>query len=95
MSDYEPIPPVPWALEKSCSPRAWCAGMRIALEGSHENSTGKGLSVTRGFLGEEKTPRLIGVTYRSSSKHEGIVLNLCPWCGRSIRFWTNRDCPST
>ncbi len=85
-ADYEPIPPVPWALEKSCSPRAWCAGMRIALEGSHENSTGKGLSVTRGFLGEEKTLRLIGVTYRSSSKHEGIVLNLCPWCGRSIRF---------
>lgn len=85
-ADHEPIPPVPWALEKSCSPRAWCAGMTMALENSRENSETKGLSVSRGWYGESPREVRRAVIYRPRSRQDGIVLNFCPWCGRQIRF---------
>jgi hypothetical protein len=91
--DYEPIPPVPWALEKSCSPRAWCAGMKMALEGSRENSGARGLSVMRGWTGGEKHPRLLGVKYNPGAKRDSIVLSFCPWCGRSLRFEKPKEEP--
>ena len=84
--DDEPVPPVPWALEKSCSRRAWCAGMTLALQGTHENSEGKGLTVSRGWYNKEKKPRVGGVTYVPRARVQGLVLNFCPWCGRAIRF---------
>ena len=84
--DYEPVPPVPWALEKSCSLRAWCAGMTMALQGSRENSNARGFSVMRGWFGGSKVPVLGGVKYNPGARHDSITLNFCPWCGRPIRF---------
>ena len=81
--DYEPVP---WPLEKSCSPRAWCAAMKMALDGSGENSRARGLSVMYGIFGENTSWRVGGVMYNPGRGRDSIVLNLCPWCGRSIRF---------
>ncbi len=87
--DYEPIPPVPWALVKKCTRMQWCSGMHMALSGVPENSEAKGLSVSRGWLGDQaadERPKLIGVTYHAKARGQGLVLNFCPWCGNSIRF---------
>ena len=86
--DYEdePIPPVPPGLVRACSRLRWCVGMSLALSGVPENSEGKGLSVSRGWVGEEKLPRRIGVTYHKKARDPGILLNFCPWCGARIRF---------
>jgi hypothetical protein len=85
----------PFADEKACSLRApgtsegirWCEGMRLALAGVPENFEGKGLTLARGWYGNESRPRVGGVHYNRMSKtKEGLLLNFCPWCGHSIRF---------
>lgn len=64
-----------------------CLGMRSALAGIPENHEGKGLSLTRGWIGDEKgKPRYLGVVYKRTSRDAGTVLNTCPWCGASVRF---------
>ncbi len=62
----------------------WCEGMRLALTGTPENHDGKGLSVSRGWLGDEEKPRFLGVTYKPRPRAQGLVLNHCPWCGQRI-----------
>lgn len=69
-----------------CGPHLWCLAMFEALRNVPENYDGKGLSVSRGWLGDEQQPRLLGVTYKRKRGDDGIVLNFCPWCGHSIRF---------
>lgn len=76
--------------KKNCTVAAFCRGMRLALRGVPENFTGKGLSVSFGWIGESSKgpsgpPRLTGVTY-SPRAGDAIVLNFCPWCGARIRF---------
>jgi hypothetical protein len=85
--ESEPVPEAPWALVKQCSRIRWCAGMTMALQGVQENSEGKGLSVSRGWIGQEKEPRRLGVVYnRRARDRNPLVLNACPWCGADIRF---------
>lgn len=69
-----------------CTRVWWCAGMTMALYGTPENHEGKGLSESRGWLGDEKAPRKIGVTYRTKARADALILNFCPWCGKRIRF---------
>jgi hypothetical protein len=69
-----------------CSAASWCTGMGIALAEVPDNGESKGLSVSRGWLGSETAPRLIGVTYRRRPRDQGLILNFCPWCGARIRF---------
>jgi len=71
---------------EKCDALSWCAGMKMVLYGVPENFEGKGLSVSRGWLGEEKTPRKLGVIYRQRANKDRVVLNFCPWCGARIRF---------
>jgi hypothetical protein len=28
-----------------------------------------------------------GVNYKKTAKDRGLVLNTCPWCGNSLRWW--------
>lgn len=70
----------------ACSLKGWCPGMSLALEGVPENAEAKGLSATRGWLGEEPKARLLGVTYHRQARDQGIVLNFCPWCRADLRF---------
>lgn len=81
--------------EKACSLRApgtsegirWCQGMQLALKDVPENHEGKGLSISRGWYGQEPMPRVGGVTYARKAQDTGaLVLNFCPWCGACIRF---------
>jgi hypothetical protein len=69
-----------------CTRSSWCTGMGIALAEVPENAESKGLSVSRGWLHQEKEPRLVGITYRRRARDQGMVLNFCPWCGARIRF---------
>lgn len=82
----EPIPAPAWGTVRKCSRLQWCAGMSMALQDVPENFEGKGLSVSRGWLGTEEHPRRLGVSYRAKARDTGIVLNFCPWCGVRIRF---------
>jgi len=29
----------------------------------------------------------VGVVYKTNAKDKGLMLNVCPWCGGSVRFW--------
>jgi hypothetical protein len=60
--------------------RLWCTGMSAALRPVDENHEGKGLSVSRGWVGDEEKPRVIGVVYRPTARAQGFLLNVCPWC---------------
>ena len=82
----EPVPPPAPGNVRLCSRLQWCSGMSLALRGVPENHEGKGLSVSRGWLGEEEHARVIGITYRAKAKDMGVILNFCPWCGMRIRF---------
>lgn len=80
---------VPQDTMRRCTRRRWCEGMALALHGVPQNGTGKGLSASRGWVGEPlgtDPPKLIGVTYHTKARDPGIILNLCPWCGERIRF---------
>ena len=86
----KPFPP-----DRACSLTAdgttdgirWCEGMRLALEGIPENHEGKGLSLSRGWFGEEPRPRVGGIFFARKARDAApLVLNFCPWCGASIRF---------
>jgi len=64
-----------------------CIGMRAALACVPDNHDGKGLSFTRGWLdGDSGRPRYLGVIYKRTARDAGTVLNICPWCGASVRF---------
>jgi hypothetical protein len=69
-----------------CSRLAWCDGMAMALRGVPENSEARGMSISRGWIGDEERARLIGVTYHVRARDQGLILNFCPWCGVRIRF---------
>jgi hypothetical protein len=84
--DDEPIPAPAPGLVRKCSRLQWCAGMSLALSGVPENSEGKGLSVSRGWIGDSRMPRVLGVTYHKKARDPGMVANFCPWCGTRIRF---------
>ena len=68
------------------SAAAFCVGMQSAIANVPENYEGKGLTISRGWLGDEKQPRLLGIVYRARNRGETFVLNFCPWCGADIRF---------
>jgi hypothetical protein len=63
----------------------YCAGMKEALKWQTEE--GKGLSELHGFVEGASDVQLLGVAYRNKARAEGAVLNVCPWCGESLRWW--------
>jgi hypothetical protein len=66
---------------------AWCDPMRKSLNPS--DSAGKGLSMMIGWPNDAPgvKAQLLGVVYRPKANAQGFVLNSCPWCGASLKFW--------
>lgn len=69
-----------------CSATGWCTAMSKFL-----NDTGaygsKGLNVLT--LVDTQTGRTLpplGVVYKRSARDAGVMLNVCPWCAKPIRF---------
>jgi len=70
----------------------YCTAMKQAL--SAQNPHGKGLSefvVWEELDTPKPSTKLIGLLYRETSKAPGIMLNLCPWCGESLKWWPDQD----
>ena len=67
---------------------SWCAGMKLALSNVPINHEGKGLALSYGWLSgcEEECAKPLGVIYHGKARDTGLVLNLCPWCGASLRI---------
>ena len=66
----------------------YCTAMAQMLREQKED--GKGLSEMSAWEGEEGVT-LIGLIYREKYKAQGIMLNLCPWCGESLRWWPDKE----
>lgn len=64
---------------------SYCAGMKEGLKGQTE--AGKGLSELHGFVEGASDVQLLGVAYRNKARVPGALLNVCPWCGESLRWW--------
>jgi hypothetical protein len=37
----------------------------------------------RGFYPKEASVELLGVAYKETKKDKGLMVNYCPWCGRT------------
>lgn len=75
----------------TCNRDRWCAGMRMSLEHTRANSHRRGLTtviVTNLHTGKD---RLVGVAYRKDAKDRGVMLNTCPFCSASLRFWEQKN----
>jgi hypothetical protein len=63
----------------------YCGGMTMALKGQTEE--GKGLAEMHSFVDGVPDVQLVGIVYRPKSRAAGVVLNVCPWCSESLRWW--------
>jgi hypothetical protein len=64
---------------------SYCTGMREALKG--QTQEGKGLAEMVGFVDGVDGARLLGIVYRVKAKTSGLILNVCPWCGETVKWW--------
>ena len=51
--------------------------------------SGKGL-ITIKQLSEDKKEKILGVIYKSDKADKGLMLNNCPWCGESLKWWEDK-----
>lgn len=74
---------------KKCGARVSCVAMTRALAGSSYGAGrgGKGLSVCTiyNFKKAPFKPVFDLIVYKTSASDKGVCLNLCPWCGESLR----------
>ena len=74
-----------------CDPRRtgsslFCESLSDRLNES--NARGKGLSTYETFDMERDVYTMQGVVYKTSQKDKGLMLNHCPWCGESLKWWS-------
>jgi hypothetical protein len=69
-----------------CSKKAWCTGMQNILENTLANQYKKGVCVVNLYNMNNHRMWTIGIVYKKTSHDNGVILNVCPFCGENINY---------
>lgn len=71
-------------MRRVCSARGYCRAMDLAVA-PEANAHTKGLVEVRLTDLATGRDRRLGVAYKSGARDPGVLVNVCPWCGRDLR----------
>jgi len=75
-------------MNKKCTKEESCFGVQEIVQ----IATGRYKGLQHVHLTNMKTgvSRYAGIIYRKHATDKGTMLNFCPWCGESIKFWEEK-----
>ncbi len=73
----------PTEAPKKCSRDRWCTSLKRLFTEANR----KGINPVFVMSVSEETGRIAGVAYKKTERDRGLMLNFCPFCGESLKFW--------
>ena len=68
-------------IKNKCDEKSLCTFLSDRIDGRGLGTRSKGFHILTTLNLKSKKERFFGVTYKSSGKDKGLMINWCPFCG--------------